>query len=106
MHSMQLEEYAKLSPPIIGISAPNGRTVVGAIQFPHPGDKHCWIVLAMGERDWVVWDYNAQTGGFANGQYPGEDCNRAYTVFAERLARRVQSAFGLNERFEKWGTKN
>lgn len=60
-------------------------------QLPHIGDQHLFLVVIQATPlTYVVWMFNAQTGGFADGNYV-EDIHTAYTRFMERLRQRVMA---------------
>jgi len=71
-------------------------------QFTHPGDGFLFTVLIRTDWEYVVWTFNAQTGGFSYGSYfccvggmtphagydsPSHRCKQdAFKEFNERVA--------------------
>jgi hypothetical protein len=80
---------------------PSGGTVLGAMQFPHPGDTHLWVVLVqLGEEEYCVWTCNTQTMGYSSGDYftfpmnsPGRNRELAYHQFIASCAGRVSAYY-------------
>jgi len=42
---------------------------LAVVQFPHPGDSFLFTVLIYRDPEYIIWTFNAQTGGFAHGDY-------------------------------------
>lgn len=66
--AMMIEKLAQAVRRVAGEEA----EVVGAVQYPHPADRHLWMVLVKREDEhtpYVLWSFNAQDGGLFWGHY-------------------------------------
>jgi hypothetical protein len=64
-----------------------GYTIIAAVQFPHPGDSHLYVVMGQQDNAFVVWTFNTQDGGFYHGHYFGHPkSDNRWLAFSEFMA--------------------